>query len=105
MKRSPLKRRGSRRDWSDLYAYCQEIGHCMVPGCRDRWHLTPHHVQKRSQGGGDDRSNIAVLCGWHHTLADLGWLVVTPRWKWAESGRGAWGWDFTIKPGAPGWAT
>ena len=39
---------------------------CEVPGCTCRTNLHLHHLQRRSQGGSDEPSNLAVLCSAHH---------------------------------------
>lgn len=39
---------------------------CRVPGCSSRRNLQVHHVVFRSQGGGDEDANLAVLCAAHH---------------------------------------
>jgi 5-methylcytosine-specific restriction endonuclease McrA len=39
---------------------------CRVPGCSSRRNLQVHHVVFRSQGGGDEDVNLAVLCAAHH---------------------------------------
>src|SRR6185369_13043032 len=39
---------------------------CRVPGCTSRRNLQVHHVVFRSQGGGDEDDNLAVLCAAHH---------------------------------------
>lgn len=63
-----------------MWEYVWQTGRCEVPGCTDRFGLSPHHVRKRSQGGGDaiegpDR-NIAVLCGKHHSMAEERRLLI-----------------------------
>ena len=44
-------------------------GHCEVPWCNAPAQ-DPHHVTKRSQGGGDDLSNLLALCRRHHDQTD-----------------------------------
>ena len=39
---------------------------CTVPGCRARSNLTPHHIVKRSRGGGDEQANLTTVCWKHH---------------------------------------
>ncbi len=39
---------------------------CEVPGCACRTNLHVHHIQRRSQGGSDELSNLAVVCASHH---------------------------------------
>jgi hypothetical protein len=50
---------------------------CVVPGCRNARFLDLHHVQPRSEGGGNDADNLITLCGAHHRAAHRGELVVT----------------------------
>lgn len=42
---------------------------CAVPGCSARRNLEQHHIQFRSQGGGDDPANLVTLCAHHHRVA------------------------------------
>jgi hypothetical protein len=39
---------------------------CTVPGCSSRRNLQAHHIEFRSQGGGDEDSNQTTLCAFHH---------------------------------------
>jgi hypothetical protein len=39
---------------------------CAVPGCSSRQSLHDHHVQFRSQGGGNARDNRITVCAAHH---------------------------------------
>jgi hypothetical protein len=39
---------------------------CLVPGCSSRRNLHVHHIVSRSQGGGDEESNLVTLCVFHH---------------------------------------
>ena len=39
---------------------------CTVPGCRLRANLTPHHIVKRSRGGGNEMTNLTTVCFHHH---------------------------------------
>ena len=49
-----------------------------MPGCRTRSNLTPHHIVRRSQGGGDEMTNLTTVCfhhhldGIHHGLVSVG---------------------------------
>ncbi len=53
---------------------------CTVPGCRARSNLTPHHIVKRSHGGGDEMENLTTVC-WKHHLEGIhrGLVWVTGR--------------------------
>lgn len=47
-------------------------GCCENPLCKGRARLDPHHVQKRSQGGGETLDNLVALCRWPcHDALDL----------------------------------
>jgi hypothetical protein len=50
---------------------------CTVPGCRNAAFLDLHHVQPRSEGGGNEVDNLITLCGAHHRAAHRGQLGVT----------------------------
>jgi hypothetical protein len=53
--------------WQRRYRIFERDGwRCRVPGCSARRNLQVHHVVFRSQGGGDDDGNLAVLCAAHH---------------------------------------
>ena len=39
---------------------------CLVPGCTSRRSLHVHHLVPRSEGGGDEESNLITLCAFHH---------------------------------------
>jgi hypothetical protein len=53
--------------WQRRYRIFERDGWlCRVPGCSSRRNLQVHHVVFRSQGGGDDDGNLAVLCATHH---------------------------------------
>lgn len=41
---------------------------CVVPGCHATRHLEAHHVRWWRFGGGTDLNNLALVCGFHHTL-------------------------------------
>ncbi len=41
--------------------YLRDRWRCASPVCRSR-NVTPHHIQFRSQGGSDDRTNLVSLC-------------------------------------------
>jgi hypothetical protein len=51
-------------------------GLCQVPGC-SRAAAHAHHIVHRSQGGGDDLSNMIALCASHHLHGvHRGWIHV-----------------------------
>jgi hypothetical protein len=57
----------------------RDRGHCQVPGC-SRAAVQVHHVQFRSQGGGDEPENLVGLCAAHHLHAvHMGWVRVAGR--------------------------
>jgi hypothetical protein len=69
----------------------RDEGHCTVPGCSRRA-THSHHVEFRSQGGGDEAENQTAACGWHHLdCIHGGHLTVTGRapdaLTWMVSGR------------------
>jgi hypothetical protein len=49
---------------------------CTVPGCRAARNLDVHHIQFRSDGGGNELSNLLTLCSGHHALLHAGQLIV-----------------------------
>jgi hypothetical protein len=49
---------------------------CVVPACRNSLFLDLHHVEPRSEGGGNEADNLITLCGVHHRAAHRGELVV-----------------------------
>lgn len=50
---------------------------CTVPGCRNALFLDLHHLELRSEGGGNQADNLITLCGAHHRAAHRGELRVT----------------------------
>jgi hypothetical protein len=54
----------------------RDHGRCQVPGCRAAKFLEVHHLHWRSDGGGHDPSNLAVLCTAHHDLVHRRLVVV-----------------------------
>jgi hypothetical protein len=48
---------------------------CAAPGCTSRRMLQVHHVVYRSQGGGDEKENLVVLCLFHHLRGEHGELA------------------------------
>jgi hypothetical protein len=49
---------------------------CRVPGCRNGAFLDVHHIELRSEGGGNALDNLITLCGAHHRAAHRGKLLV-----------------------------
>ncbi len=49
---------------------------CVVPGCRNARFLDIHHIELRSEGGGNDPENLVTLCGAHHRAAHRGELEI-----------------------------
>jgi len=54
----------------------RDRGRCVVPGCQNHRFLDVHHLLPRSEGGGHDPDQLAVLCGSHHRAAHAGTLDV-----------------------------
>jgi len=61
-----LRRRVMRRDG----------GCCRVPGCQQAVFVDVHHLDLRSEGGGNTLENLVTLCAAHHRATHLGQLVV-----------------------------
>jgi hypothetical protein len=49
---------------------------CTVPGCRAARNLDVHHIQFRSDGGGNELSNLLTVCSGHHALLHAGQLII-----------------------------
>jgi hypothetical protein len=49
---------------------------CRVPGCRNATFVDLHHVELRSEGGGNELANLVTVCGAHHRAAHRGQLVI-----------------------------
>jgi hypothetical protein len=52
--------------------YTRDGWRCTAPGCTSRRNLEDHHLDYRSRGGSDDRSNRTTLCRFHHRLGEHG---------------------------------
>ncbi len=63
-----LRRRGDK-------IYSRDGWRCTAPGCTSRRNLEDHHVQYRSQGGGNDLENRIAICRFHHQLGEHGSLA------------------------------
>jgi 5-methylcytosine-specific restriction endonuclease McrA len=49
---------------------------CRNPFCRSMRGLTPHHLKKRSQLGGDEMGNLITLCAKCHDAVERNELVI-----------------------------
>jgi Holliday junction resolvase RuvA-like protein len=49
---------------------------CTVPGCRAARNLDVHHIRFRSDGGGNELSNLLTLCSGHHALVHAGQILI-----------------------------
>lgn len=49
--------------WKDIFR--RDRNRCSNPVC-DRSDVTPHHLQFRAHGGGDEDENMVSLCAWCH---------------------------------------
>ena len=47
-------------------------GGCRFPGCERRSGVDAHHLKHWAHGGGTDRSNLLLLCRFHHRLVHEG---------------------------------
>ncbi len=52
-------------------------GRCRVPGCRSARGIEIHHLVHRTDGGGHDASNLALLCNACHLAHHRGVLTIT----------------------------
>jgi hypothetical protein len=50
-------------------------GRCRVPGCRHAVFVDVHHLEFRSEGGGNTLDNLVTLCSAHHRAIHHGNLV------------------------------
>jgi len=48
---------------------------CMAPGCTSRRNLQVHHIHYRGHQGGNESSNVLVLCEFHHQQGEHGTLA------------------------------
>jgi hypothetical protein len=49
---------------------------CQVPGCKNTTFLDVHHIQLRSEGGGNEVGNLITICGCHHRATHRGALLI-----------------------------
>jgi len=75
--------------------YLRDRWRCASPVCRSR-NVTPHHVRFRSQGGGEERSNLISLCERCH-------LELVHDDKLRVSGHAPYGLTWHAKGWASGW--
>ena len=59
--------------------FLRDRGRCVVPGCRNATYLDVHHLDLRSEGGGNEPDNLVVLCGAHHGALHRGHLRIDGR--------------------------
>ena len=74
-----LKRRRARQDTPPAIrreVFWRDRGRCVVPGCRNATYLDVHHLNLRSEGGGNEPDNLVVLCGAHHGALHRGRLRI-----------------------------
>jgi hypothetical protein len=71
----PFLIRAVLENWQDTFSHLSKIEYsdvyqrdrwkCQNPRCTSR-HVTPHHIIRRSAGGGEERSNLVSLCAICH---------------------------------------
>jgi len=61
------------RRWHQTYENANY--RCMAPGCTGRAKLHNHHVDYRSNGGGDELWNRIAVCSFHHLQGEHGLLA------------------------------
>ena len=82
--RAGLKRRRARQGTPPAVrreVFWRDRGRCCVPGCRNATYLDVHHLDLRSEGGGNDPDNLVVLCGAHHGAFIAVGCVSTGRFR------------------------
>ena len=68
---------------------------CTVPGCRSARNLDVHHVRFRSDGGGNELSNLLTVCSGHHAQLHAGQLTIRGQaphalqFSWRDASDGA----------------
>ncbi len=60
---------------------------CIAPECTQRRNLQVHHVNYRGRGGGDEDTNRAALCAFHHQQGEHG-VLLRVRGRIQDDGRG-----------------
>jgi len=58
------------------HVFARDQHRCAAPGCRSARNLDIHHVQFRSEGGGNEASNLLTLCSGHHAQLHAGSLTI-----------------------------
>lgn len=61
-----VRRAVLRRTWNQ----------CAVPFCHKDMFLHFSHRQAHREGGTREAENLDLLCGWHHTLYEIGFLII-----------------------------
>jgi hypothetical protein len=57
---------------------------CVVPGCGRRSQLEDHHINFRSEGGGDEDTNRSTLCHGHHAhMVHRGYVRISGKAPYA----------------------
>ncbi len=51
------------------HAIVHRDGGCTIDGCKSRYRLQPHHIQRWSDSGGHNPTNLTTLCWYHHHIA------------------------------------
>jgi hypothetical protein len=59
------------------FVWRRDGGRCRVPGCRSARGIELHHLVHRTDGGGHDASNLALLCSACHVSHHRGALTIT----------------------------
>jgi hypothetical protein len=59
------------------FVHHDDHGQCAVDGCRAATYLDVHHLDLRSEGGGDDPERLTSLCVAHHRAAHQGRLLIS----------------------------
>jgi hypothetical protein len=89
LRRERLTEAGALPEYFGVYR--RDAFRCSSPVCTRR-DVTPHHLQFRSQGGGDEDENLATLCVWCHLHGiHEGRIAAEPpasriRWRIGRSG-------------------
>ncbi len=56
--------------------FARDHHRCTAPGCRSARNLDLHHIRYQSHGGGNEISNITLLCTGHHAALHAGLLSI-----------------------------
>jgi 5-methylcytosine-specific restriction endonuclease McrA len=96
-----LTRRRARQDTPPATrreVFRRDRGRCVVPGCRNATYVDLHHLDLRSEGGGNDPDNLVVLCGAHHGALHRGRLRIDGKVSTGLRVRHADGTDYGSMP-------